>query len=179
MRYSRVARRYAKALFESALEKKQLNAIAGDFLMLGNHCRDLPSLSKMLASPVVPRSEKLASLEKAYKSRLQPMSMVFIRLLMQKGRESYLAAIADEFQHRVDGHNGVVRGDVVSVFPLSKDQREILLKTMSKLTGKKVLLNERVEEDVLGGVVVRIGDMVYDASLRHQLVKLRENLTQS
>ncbi|MGH1362365.1 MAG: ATP synthase F1 subunit delta [Calditrichia bacterium] len=178
MRRSRVAKRYAKALFELALSEKKVAAVAADLDMLESSYQNVEELREVIASPVIAKHKKQDVVEKAFKKSIQPLSFEFLSVLIKKGREAELIQIIDECRRMIDESNGVVRGTVSSVVPLSSGQLADLKKKLDSMTSKDVQLEQQVDESLLGGFVVQIDDMVYDNSLKHQLGKLKESLSQ-
>ena len=87
--------------------------------------------------------------------------------------------MAANFRDLLDAHRGVRRGDLYSVVPMSTAQKTKLADSFGTMTGKTVVLSEHSDDRLLGGVVVRLGDVVYDASLRNQLARLRRRIVES
>ena len=80
------------------------------------------------------------------------------------------------FQHLLDEKNGIIRGQLQTAYPLNERQLDLLNKQLNRITGKTVVITERVDKELLGGFIVRMQDTVIDSSLKNQLFKLRENL---
>ncbi|MCB0289617.1 MAG: F0F1 ATP synthase subunit delta [Calditrichaeota bacterium] len=179
MKRSRVAKRYAQALFETALEKKQLERVEADLKLLDTEYRQSESFRQLIESPVIANPVKQQTFEVAFQQHLQPLTFRFVSLLIGKNREMHLPQIIIDFSEMLDAHRGIIRGDVYSVVPLSEGQLRELKKRLDQETGKSVILRQHIEESLLGGVMVRINDMIYDASLRNKLSKLRQNLIES
>ena len=179
MKRSRVAKRYAKAIFEAALELKSLDQLEADFESLGKSYDESQEFRNLLNSPVVPNDTKSSVFAEIFEKRLSKAAFQFVSLLISKNREALLPQVIEDFRRLADQHRGIVRGSVHSVLPLSASQLKTLKSKMDKITGKDVVFTQEIDESLLGGVLVQIGDTVYDASLRNQLGKLRENLIQS
>ena len=176
MKNSRVARRYAQALFEFAVERKQLEAVEGDLRLLAKQLDAVENLRQLIESPVIPKPAKVAGLKSAFEAAVQPETIRFLMLLVEKRREAHLLTIVEEFDLLMDVHRGIQRGDVYSVNALSEAQLRALKKQLDEMTGKDIRLRQHIDASLLGGLVVRIGDHVYDSSLRHQLQRLRKQL---
>lgn len=176
---SRVAKRYARALFETALESKQLEAVEADLAVLGKSYRESADFRKLIDSPVISNREKQKIFTALFESRLQKLTFRFVSLLIGKNREAILVQIAGDFGELLDRHRGILRGDISSVVPLSAEQLKSLTAQLNKLTGKKVVVQQHLDESLLGGFVVKLQDRVWDASLRNKLEKLRQNLIES
>jgi len=178
VRRSRVAKRYAKALFELALSEKKLAEVSADLDLLEANYNNVDELRQVVESPVIPKHQKQDVVEKVFKKTVQPLSFEFLSILIKKGREAELVQIIDECRRMIDEHNGVLRGTVSSVVPLSGKQLDALKKKLDTMTSKDVQLQQQIDDSLLGGFVVQINDMVYDNSLKHQLGKLKESLIQ-
>ncbi len=177
--HSRVARRYAQALFEVAVEKNQLTSVEVDLELLKQNYRKVEEFRTLMTSPVISNKEKQKVFTTLYKKRLQPLTFNFVSLLITKNREELLEQMFLEFADLLDEHRGIVRGEVYSVVPLSTAQISGLKKYLDKSTQKNVVLSQQIDKSLLGGFVVKINDLVYDTSLRNQLSSLRERLVQS
>lgn len=176
---SRVAKRYARALFEFALDNGQLESVAGDLDLLDAALRNSPEFRRLIDSPVISRRAKQAAFSTLFKERLQADTFKYVTFLIAKNREALLPDIVVDFHDLLDAHRGILRGEVTSVIALSEFQLRNLKAHLDQLTGKNVLITQRTDPNLLGGLLVRIRDTVYDASLRHKLEKLRQSLVQS
>lgn len=174
-----VARRYAKALFALG-EKKgktELDAYGKDLAQLAEVLDQSPDVLGFFKNPVFSATEKKAVLEKILgKVSVQPLVKDFCDLLADKGRLSSLQDIADDFAIFLDEVQGVLRGKLVTAVDLSKDRKAELQAQLEKQTGSKVSLDYDVDKEILGGVVLKVGDKVLDASLRAQLEILKETI---
>lgn len=179
MKRSRVAKRYARALFELAVEKKQLDVVETDLKLLQDDYQQVEEFQQLMDSPVIPGATKQKVFAEAYKSRLQENTFSFVAFLITKNRESLLEDVILDFYDLLDDHRGIIRGDVYSVVALSDAQVKSLKARLDEITGKNVIFSQKIDENLLGGFVVKIDDMVYDTSLRNQLEVLRRNLVES
>lgn len=98
------------------------------------------------------------------------------RLLISKGRTGLAPAIAEELQNLANEHNGIVKAQVTTAVELDSDGRRSMQQRLEKLTGKKVEMETRVDESIIGGMIARIGDRVIDGSTRARLVQLKKQL---
>jgi F-type H+-transporting ATPase subunit delta len=174
------ANRYAKALFDVALEEK------ADLAQVG---RDLDAVVAMLiGSPDLEQSanrtgvtdaDRLAIAEKvsAAMGLTQPVKKLFV-LLMQSHKLPLMPDLAAAFGERLLSHQNIVRADVTSAAPLSPEKTKALEESLSQITGKKVELSVSVDPELLGGIVTKIGSTVYDGSVKTQLQRLRQELVE-
>jgi F-type H+-transporting ATPase subunit delta len=176
---SRVAIRYARALFEVALENKQLELVETDLGSLKESYEKSQEFSALVDSPVISTEAKQQAFSVSFKKRLQDITFRFVTLLISKNREMLLMQIVEEFGDLLDQHRGIVRGDIYSVTSLSEEQIKNLVAQLNRMTGKNVLITRHLDESLLGGIVIKLQDKVFDASLRNKLEKLRQNLIEA
>jgi F-type H+-transporting ATPase subunit delta len=103
--------------------------------------------------------------------------MNLMLLMVRRGRPRAIDAMLDHFEALLRRERGIALAEVRSALPLDDAQRDALRERLTMLTGDKVQINERVDESLIGGVAVRIGDTLYDASVRSRLERLRARLT--
>lgn len=174
-----VARRYARALFEEARAQGQAEAIDGDIAMLQESFSVSRELVRVFESPVIPREKKKQIIKALFSGRLQPLTVRFLALLVEKERENLLPAIVAAYRALQDEVQGIVEAHARTAFPLDEQGAEPLVKKLERMTGKKIRLRLQQDPSLIGGVVVRVGDTVYDGSVRQQLITLRERLRRS
>src|SRR5690349_18454266 len=173
------ANRYAKALFDVALEEKaDLAQIDRDLHAVDEMMKASPDLLLNLSRGSVTDAQRQSLMEAIAKamSLSAPVSKL-IALLGRSGKLELMPDLADAYRERLRSHQNVVRADVTSAAPLSPEKTRALEESLSKVTGKKVELSVSVDPDLLGGVVARIGSTVYDGSVKTQLTKMRQELT--
>jgi F-type H+-transporting ATPase subunit delta len=134
-------------------------------------------LKQAMESVSVSRQAKRVALESLLSSTgFLPETKSFLLLLVDKGRMNILPAILAELRRMVEEYEGVERAVVTVPMALSAPQKDFLRTVLEKRTGKKILLDESVDPDVLGGMIVRVGSTVYDGSVRTQIQQIRQNL---
>lgn len=171
-----VARRYATALYEEADQTGVLEAVDEDVLMLRRSLEENRKLSRFFESPVIPQEKKETIIQSLLGDRVEALVINFLQLLVQKDRETMTEAILDHYQSLRDEHRGIVDATVRVARPLADEDQEDLSAALEEWTGKSVRMEVEEAPDLIGGLVVRIGDRVYDASVRNQLVELRDRL---
>lgn len=169
MTHARAARRYAAALMAAAVEIKAEAAIAKDLEMIAITLRDSRELRLLVTSPIVTASKKRAAFKALFSSRVSPQTMVFLELLISKQREGILADAIEQYMKLRDIEMGIVNITVLTAVELTKTQEDALRGQMERYTGKKVRLHLSLNPGIKGGLVVRVGDTVLDASVKHQL----------
>jgi len=177
-RGSAAAERYAKALFSLASDAGTIPATGQELGRLIEAMEQVPALRDVLVRPLYPAAERRAAL-RAVGERLGLSTLVlhFGSFLIDQRRTRDIEGIHAHYLRLAEEAAGRVRGEVVSAAPLDAGQLERLRTALARQTGRTVDLEVRVEPALLGGVVARVGDLVFDGSLRTQLAQLRASLT--
>jgi F-type H+-transporting ATPase subunit delta len=174
---SALARRYARALLDIGREDGQVRRVLSEVERFAGLLGDAPVLREVLEASHINRRDKQAALEGTVsRAGFLPVTMNFLRLLVDKRRMNILPQILAELRRMVEELEGVERVEVISAAPLPETQREFLKSVLETRTGKKIELEETLDPAVLGGMVVKVGSTVYDGTVRTQLVQMRENL---
>ena len=178
MRSSAAGRRYARALFALAHEASQVAEIGGEIDSIRDLLAEVPELKDALFRPLHPVAERRAVL-RAVAMNLEVRDTVrnFLVFLVDQRRLIDFDGIRDEYQRLADETAGRMRADIVTASPLSDGQRDRLERALSSRTGRQVELDVRVDADLIGGAVAKVGDVVFDGSIRTQLSQLRDTLT--
>lgn len=173
-----VARRYAKALLQVALEKKaDLHQLGRELSDLAGRISASPELEQALGSPAVGRAGKLKLVEALVEGgKLHRLLHNLLRAMGERDRLAGLKGVAEAYAQALDQHEGIEAAEVLSSTPLNERQQQKLSERLSALTGKRMRLSYRTEAELLGGLVVRIGNRIYDGSIVTQLSKLKERL---
>ncbi len=176
MREESIARRYAAAFFDSAQKSGTINEAQADMIMVAQILIASPKLVALLRQPLVTESRKKAALKDATESKIRPQTLGFLSLLVDKRRIGMLADVEREFTQRVRASNNVALATATSAVPLSPAELESLRISLEARTGKNIELETGIDTGLIGGVLVRIGDTVFDGSVRGNLERLREQL---
>jgi F-type H+-transporting ATPase subunit delta len=175
------ASRYARALFDVVLkEGKDVEKVQAELQQFADlFARE--QLAQILANPGIPASKKKA-LAQALIDRtgqVTPPLAKLVLVLAEKDRLTLLAGIARAYTERVMDHLKIVRGDVTTATPLAPEKLRLLEEGLAKATGRKVVLQARVDPSIIGGVVTRLGSTVYDGSVTTQLQKMKQSLIEA
>jgi F-type H+-transporting ATPase subunit delta len=172
------AQRYARALFSLAQEEGRGEAVGAELDRLVGAMQAVPALRDLLVRPLHPARERRAALlAVGERLGLSPLVRNFGCFLIDQRRTAHLEAIRDAYVRLAEEAAGRVVGEVVSASALGETQLERLRAALARRTGRRVELRVRVDPTLLGGVTARVGDMVFDGSLRTQLARLRASLT--
>jgi F-type H+-transporting ATPase subunit delta len=172
----KVSKRYAVSLLESAGEKKLVDAVYGDMQLIAATLGANKELIHVLSSPIIRPNVKLTILEEIFKSRVNSDTMAFLKFLVDKNRENLLENIAKIFLDLKDEQDGIVNVEVKAPEIFTEDQLEKFKANLEKTLDKKVRLNLKIDSEIIGGFVAKVGDTVFDASLKHQLELLKKQL---
>ncbi len=172
MSESRAAIRYAKAALEYALETKATASVEGDMRYILDTLEKNPELQEVLDSPVITGEEKKKVLLNVFE-QAEVLTKNLIGLLVDNKRISFLDQVATKFIELNDLLKGEKVAQITTAIPLNKQLEEELLTKLEKLTGTKVTLEKNIDEDIIGGFVLRIGDMQFNASIASQLNSLK------
>ncbi len=172
----RVARRYARALFEVALKQGLLQQTADDLSSLRALLEQSSELRAFFYSPLIPRDRKIARLREAFSAQIQPHTLRLLELLVEKRREKFFEAVGEEFQKLQEAHQGIARATIESAAPLTEAEQNALVQKLQQSTGKRIIPTFEVNPDLIGGVRVQIGDYQIDGTLRGALDRLRDHI---
>jgi F-type H+-transporting ATPase subunit delta len=176
MKHARVASRYASALMAAAEESKAVDTVARDLDSLRATRAASRDFQRLLDSPIVSPARKQSILSELFGARFGPLTLAFLALLVEKGRESVLPAACERWFALLDERRGVLAVDVTTAVELSADQKRDITAELERSTGKAVRVRAATDRTIRAGLIVRIGDTVHDGSLRRQLERLRERL---
>lgn len=171
-----VARRYVRALFDAASRAGAVDQVEADLKAVDQILKAVPRLARVLHAPTIAGSRKTALLDTAFSGQVSELTLRFLRLLVNRGREDALTELSVEFQTLANEHRGVAPVEVTAAVALSEAEQAALAQALSQRTGKQVQLTVKVDETLLGGLQLRMGDTIIDGSVRTRLSRLRERL---
>jgi F-type H+-transporting ATPase subunit delta len=174
----RVAHRYAKSLISLARDHSSVDEIQSDLQLIQQALRESKDLGLMLKSPVVLNDKKLRVLDGIFAGKISEISLSFIRILVEKGREALLHGIAESGLALIRELKNIQRAEVTTAVPMDDATRERVQAEARKLHDGGIELLERVDESIIGGFILKMNDRMVDASTRQQLQTLRRELTE-
>ena len=169
------ARRYAEAAFEIGLAERSLDRWERDLERLGDALRD-PELRVLVEHPAVAFADKQRVVRRVV-GDVSAEAMNLVLLMIRRGRPGAIPRMREHFATLLRRHRGVALAELRTALPLDDAQREAVTERLHELTGDTIEINEVVDESLIGGITVRIGDRLYDASVRSRLERLRARLT--
>ena len=173
-----VSRRYAQALTEEAQKAGSLEAVDADVAFLTETLDGSRELRLALTSPVVPQAKKEAVLQTLFGGRLSDLSLRFLTLLVEKQRDGQIPGILDAYRALRDKRTGTVEATVRTAKPMTAEERDRLQGALEARADATVRMRVEIDPALIGGLVVRLGDVVYDRSVLHQLQTLRGQLAE-
>jgi F-type H+-transporting ATPase subunit delta len=177
MSITTVANRYAKALADVIMERGQTLAVSDEITAFSQVIEQNPELREVFASPVIALERKKAVLNDLL-ARLQfrPTTNNFLQLLLTNQRLHQIEVVRASLMKELDERAGVVSADVTTARALAANEQEHLLQQLETATGKRVRLQFKTDPDIIGGIVTRIGSLIYDGSIKNQLALMKQQL---
>lgn len=172
----RVTRRYVSALFEAAQQKGETASVAAALKEFQQLYNEYLPLRNVLANPRLPQEKKRAILHKLAGPQAPPLLLAFLDLLLEKRRWAVLEQAGSIFARLQDEAARIRRVRVVSARPLSEKKQQQLREALTELFGGTIILEPHVDPNVLGGLAIKVGDTLWDGTLRSRLEGVREHL---
>lgn len=167
---------FAQALLELADERKQVDAVAAELAGLGKAVSETPSLAKFFSNPSIKDAEREGVLNRALLPQVSPLVGSFLKLLLAKGKLGELGAVATAFQGLMDKRQGKVNVDVTVTKPLGPQELELVRQRISTAIQKEAVIKQHVDDSILGGIIIRVGDKLIDGSVKAQLKTIEKKL---
>jgi F-type H+-transporting ATPase subunit delta len=176
MRDRRVATRYAGALLVAAKAAGVHVEVAESYAALLDVVKGNLDLTVFMDSPQVSEQEKKNLLKNVFGGKIEPVLLNFLLLLIDRNRIEYTREIGEEFGNLVEAEQGRIHAEVVTAVRLPDDLADRLQQKLAGLTGKIVVLDQKIDPGVIGGVRVAMGDKVLDGTVRTNLDLMRRKL---
>jgi F-type H+-transporting ATPase subunit delta len=173
---TRAAIRYAKAVLSLASQQKAAEAVSKDMKLIATTIDENEELSQVLKSAIVKSDEKKAALTQIF-PKINTISSELFNLLMSNKRIDILGDVATKYNQLFDELNGKQIAQVTTAIPMTDDLELKVLAKIKELTSKAVELENIVDESILGGFILRVGDKQYNASIANKLNKLKREFT--
>ena len=172
-----IARRYAEALADVATARNQVEQIDNEVRIFAEMMKSSRELHDTFASPIVSQTDKLKVLE-ALISRTQtgPMTANLLRTMLSHYRLHHVAEVYEQFRREMNERKGLIVAEVTTATQVGAAEQAKLGRTLEQLTGKQVEFKFKTDPSLIGGVVTRVGSVVYDGSVRTQLQEIKERL---
>ncbi|MDA8353764.1 MAG: F0F1 ATP synthase subunit delta [Firmicutes bacterium] len=178
MSRSIVAKRYARALFDASQERDVLDQVQREWHGIVRAWSGSEQLQNWVEHPRVTTDDKKQVFNQIFPN-LSDLTRNLLHLLLERNREEVIEEIGEEYKRLVYDAKGIAEAEVITAVPLSEEEEKELIAVFQKKIGKTLVISNRVDSDILGGLIVRIGDRLYDGSLTNKLKRFRKQLNAS
>lgn len=179
MRIKLLSKRYAQALFDLAVEQNILEKVNADLDLIGKVFAESRELRVIIANPVIDAYKKTNILDKLFKNDVQVLTIKFLQLITKKGRERYIQHICGAFDEIFKEYKNILSVDLTTAITADKKVVVDIVEKLNKVTKMNIEINEKVDEEIIGGFVVNFQDYQYDASIINQLNKLKKSFSEN
>lgn len=170
-----IAFKYAKGLFTAAKELNKTKEFGEELNQIKNLLISMPEVLSALQNPIYPPDLKIEIIDEILKVvKVDPEIERFLKLLVERRRIQYINEIVTMYQELLDEELNIARGEVVTAYPLSEEEKRELEESLKAYLKKEVILEPKIDENIIGGLKIRIGDLIFDGTLKTQLNKFKE-----
>ncbi|MGL5716566.1 MAG: F0F1 ATP synthase subunit delta [Paraclostridium sp.] len=173
-----VASRYAEALFQVGEESNSTDKLYAELKAVVDIVKENKDFSNILKSPLISKEEKKTLITNVFGSKLNQNMINFLKILADKDRLALLANVEKDFKVLLNEKNNILEGVVITAVPMKEDEVKELQTNLSIKYNKTVVLENQIDESVLGGVLVRLGNEEIDGTVKTRLDKMKEQLSQ-
>ena len=171
-----IAERYAQAAFDIGIEQDRIQQIQRDAGVVRSVLAENPDLKRFLSMPTVSAEQKYNAMAKIFEGEIEEPVAGLLHVLIRAGRTEHLSEVLEVLEGMILDYQKQVRGEIASAYALSQTELDRIQDTLSRATGKTVILEPKVDPSLIGGVVVRVNDVVYDNSIKSQLAQMTRHL---
>jgi F-type H+-transporting ATPase subunit delta len=176
---NKAASRYAKSLIDLSTEQNALEEIKNDMVLLDQVIDQNPELEAILKNPIVPLDKKAGILDNVFGAKVNAVTKAFFNLVVKKGRSEILFGTAKAFIQQYNAIKGIVTAEVTSATELTDANRAEIVAIVKKEVGaNEVVIKEKVNDKLIGGFILKVGDKQFDASIANGLNKLKKEFAQ-
>ncbi len=170
-----IAFKYAKGLFTAAKELGKTKEFGEELRQINELLSSMPEVLSALQNPIYPPDLKMEIIEEILKVvKVDSEIERFLKLLIERRRIQYIKEIMVMYQELLDEELNIARGEVVTAYPLSEEEKKELEEVLKGYLKKEVILESKVDKEIIGGLKIRIGDLIFDGTLKTQLNKFKE-----
>ena len=169
-----VASRYAKSLIDLAQEQNVLEPVKQDIELFIKTVKENPLLRAVLANPIIGLDKKAGILSELFTGKVNQMLLNYFKIVVSKGRSEILYATAQEFINEYNKRKNIVKATVTSATPLSEKNKKQIEDLVKEVTKGDVMLETKVDPELIGGYILKVGDRQYDASIASSMRKLKK-----
>lgn len=178
MSNSKAASRYAKSLIDLSIEQNSMEAVRADMASIVSVITANPLLGAILSNPIIPLDKKAGILKDTFTGRVSAVTDLFLKLIVSKGRAAIVFETAKAYLSQYNALKGIITAEVTSAIPLTEANRtEIITIVKREVGANEVLIKEKVDEKLIGGFILKVGDRQFDASIASNLNKLKKEFS--
>lgn len=179
MSENKAASRYAKSLIDLSTERNAFEEIKSDMVVLEQVIDQNPELEAILKNPIVPLDKKAGILENVFGLKVNDVTNAFLKLIVSKGRSAIIFDTAKAFIAQYNAIKGIVTAHVTTATELTAESRaEIVAIVKKEIGANEVVIKEKVNDKLIGGFILKVGDKQFDASIASGLSKLKKEFAQ-
>lgn len=175
----KLSARYSKSLLLLAIERGELDQVFSDMQLVAKTCNENRDLVLLLRSPIIKTDKKRDVLREIFGDKINKTSLAFIEIITNKRREYFLEKIAEEFTRQYKENNRIATATVTTTVKLDEGLKEKIMALVKNQTRQDVELIERIDEKLIGGFILRIGDTQIDASIHRKLIDLKKSFSEN
>ncbi len=169
------AKRYAQAVFEIARDSQELDAWQSDLRRIAALAA-IPDIASAMENPKFDMEKKTGLLDSQLRG-LRQAAMNLTRILTSRGKFTLITAIFEEYQNLLDDYHGIEKAEITTAVQIDENERRKIAEYLGRITGKRVVLTEKVDPSIIGGVIARVGGKIIDGSTRNQLNAMKNELS--
>lgn len=177
MKNPKLANRYAKALFDFAKEKDEIEAVNSDLASIRSTLNENSELRVILNSPVIAPNNKHTVFSKIFESAISKTSFVFLDVIIRKKREPALDSICDEFQKLYNEFHNIKVVTLTTAQKISDELVEEIKKMIAEQTHHSIIIKQVIQPEIIGGIILKMGDFYFDASIMSKINKLKQEFS--
>ena len=173
MKETRIAIRYAKALFELSIEQKSLEQTNQDMILVRTVCLENKDFRLLLSSPIIKSDKKQSIMKSLFEEKLGKLSLAFLNIIAAKRRESFIEPIAEQFLAVYKEYKGMISATLTTATGADDQIRNTVKDLVRDFTKKEVDLVEEIKGEIIGGFILRFGQYQFDDSIRKKIMRLK------
>lgn len=173
-----VANVYSNALFEVAIEENKIDQLYNELTQITDLFSEYPDFFELFKTPKISVEDKKKSIEEVFEGKISTEMLNFLKIVLDKRRSNAIFSIKSEFDKKVYAHKGIEKATAETAVPLDSEEMKRLENALGDMTGKKIELKNVINPNVIGGLLLRVGDKVVDGSIRKRLSDMQDSLAQ-
>jgi F-type H+-transporting ATPase subunit delta len=178
MNNSKISVRYSRAIFQSALERKNLDSVYQDMIFISEICKS-PEAKEFLKSPIIIPTKKEAIFHRMLEGNVEDITLSLLDLIVKNVRESFIPLITLNFIHETKKYKGITESVLTTAVKVDDSVRKQVTELISHIFKTTVELKENVDPEIIGGFILQIDDKYIDASIKNKLRKIKKELIES